>query len=374
LQSKSGELLFRELYKNQTQTTKRLYEIDKSRREFLGIMGGAQIDSSTGERKFAIYPVNQPVTFTLPLSELSGFFSTSQLIPPMLLSGALLRLTLGKPVSSVILYTAAGTAIATTGTLSSISYRNMVCYLHQSELYDSVNSLIISSSASLETQGIQYAYHTAFNSVFSPNSSTFNFDIQLSAAKISTLVLKFRRKDAMTFPLGGSATSPQDPAACADLSELSNLPGDPNSLGFTIQVRLGNLIFPLYAVSSATDMYQRTCQALNPISYSGCLDPDPLKTINKLQPGTISFAEFTRPTITGAGNDLTLGVGTGGCIFATSFERSSAVNISSLSTNNARILSVEVQNMANAANFVCISSVDYLAICNVSTDNVVVNK
>jgi hypothetical protein len=377
-QSKSGELLYRELYKNQTRTTSRLYQIDKSRREYLGIMGNAQVNVKGGVSvpQYPVYPVNVPVTFEIPLMELSDFFGTSQLIPPMLLSGSIMRLTLAKPSSAIILYTAVGNVVATTGTLNSLSLKNMVAYLHQSELYDSVNSLILASSNSLETQGLQFCYNTCFNTVFNPASSTFNFDIQLSAAKISSLVLKFRRKDLMTFPLSNSATSPRDPVAAADLSDLSTITNnsDSNQLGFSIQVRLGNLVMPLFPIQSAVDMYQQTCNALNPISFSGGTDPDPLKTVNKLMPGCIGFTDYSQPTITGVGNDLTQGVGTGGCLFAFSFERSSAVNIGGLSSSNARILSVEIQNMTNAANFTCIASVNYLSIANVSTDNVVVNK
>ena len=377
-QSKSGELLYRELYKNQTRTTSRLYQIDKSRREYLGIMGGAQVNvkSNLVYPQFPLYPLNVPVTFEIPLSELSDFFGTSQLIPPMLLSGSILRLTLAKPKSAMILYTAVGNVIASTGDLTSISLKNMVAYLQQSELYDSVNSLILASANSLETNGLQYCYNTCFNTVFNPASSSFNFDIQLSAAKISSLVLKFRRKDQMTFPLVISPTSPRDPVAAADLSDLSVIAAnaDSNQLGFSIQIRLGNLVMPLFPIQSAVDMYQQTCNALNPISFSGGTDPDPLKTVNKLMPGCVGFTDYSQPTITGDGNSLTQGVGTGACLFGFSFERSSAVNIGGLSSNNSRILSVEVQNMANAANFTCIASVTYLSIANVSSDNVVVNK
>jgi hypothetical protein len=360
-QSKSGELLYRELFKNQTQTTSRLYKIDKARRNYMGIMGGAQPTNSAADQdvKFPIFPINTPVTFQIPMCELSGFFNTSQLIPPMLLSGSLLRLTLADPASAVILYTNTGTALAAGSTVTSVSLKSMIAYLHQSELYDSVNSMLLSSANSIETNGLQYAYNTQFNTIFPPNSATFNFDIQLSAAKISSLVLKFVPKGVK-----------DDPVAAASILELSGPITDANALGFSVQVRLGNLVLPLFPVSSACDMYQQTCNALNPISYSGCDDPDPLKTINKLQAGCVSYSEYSRVAATGAKK----GVGTGATLFGFSFERASAVNVSGLSTNNARILSVEVQNMANAAQYICYASVTYLQIANVSVDNVVINK
>jgi hypothetical protein len=375
-QSKSGELLYRELYKNQTQTTSRLYKIDKTRRGYLGVMGAAQ--DIGGVVKFPLFPVGVPTTFEIPLCELSSFFNTSQLIPPMLLSGSLMRLTLAPPLTGLVFYTNAGNAL-TTGTITnvSINLKSMVAYLHQSELYDSVNSLLLSSANSIETNGLQYAYNTQFNTIYNPTSATFNFDIQLSAAKISSLVLKFIPKNAWTgVPVsGGTQANKLDPIAAANICDLSTVKdnvGDPNSLGFSVQVRLGNLVMPLFPVSSAVDMFQQTVNALNPISFSGCDDPDPLKTINKLQAGCIDYSQYTNVnTVSSVQRN---GTGTGGCLFGFSFERASAVNIGGLSSNNARILSVEVQNMANAANFQCIASVTYLQIANVSVDNVVINK
>jgi hypothetical protein len=117
-------------------------------------------------------------------------------------------------------------------------------------------------------------------------------------------------------------------------------------------------------------MFQQTCNALNPIAYSGCQDPDPLKVINKLQAGCISYSEYSTVRVGGP----KYGVGSGACLFAFSFERSSAVNVGGLSSNNARILSVEVNNMARAAQFQCIASVCYLQVANVSNENVVINK
>ena len=376
-QSKSGELLYRELYKNQTQTTSRLYKIDAQRRKYIGVMGSSEYFN--GSWRFPVYPINQPVTFMIPLCELSSFFNTSQLIPPMLLSGSIMRLTIAPIATALVFYQANGTSLAT-GTigLTNISLKSMVAYLHQSELYDSVNSLILSSSASLEMNGLQYAYNTQFNTIFNPTSSTFNFDIQLSAAKISSLVLKFVPKNAFTFPIpDGNLSTKQDPVASASISDLAltaGTPGgDPNSLGFSVQIRLGNLVMPLFPISSAVDMFQQTCNALNPISFSGCDDPDPLKTINKLQAGVISYPEYCSVSPS-ASNAQKNGAGTGATLFGFSFERSSAVNIGGLSSNNARILSVEVQNMANSSNFQCIASVTYLQIANVSTDNIVVNR
>jgi hypothetical protein len=376
--SKSGDLLYRELYKNQTQTTSRLYQIDKSRRGYLGTAGGCQ--EINGVFKFPIFPVNQPVTLELPLCELAQFFNTSQLIPPQLLSGSLLRLTIAPISSALVFYTSNGTTLVDTAEnlkLLNLSFKNVLLYLHQSELYDSVNSLLLASAQSAETNGLQFCYNTVFNTIVNPTAPSFSFDIQLSCAKMSYLILKFIPKNPWKGFLEGSGIAPSkyDPMAAANLIDLNggtstNATGDPNSLFMTFQCRLGNLILPLMPISSATDMFQQTCNALNPISYSGCQDPDPLKVINKLQAGCISYSEYSTVRATGP----RYGVGTGGCLFAFSFERASAVNVGGLSSNNARILSVEVNNMAQASQFQCIASVCYLQVANVSNENVVINK
>lgn len=371
--SKSGELLVRELYKNQTQTHK-LYKIDKQRRSVLSTMGGAS--EINGTLQFPLYPVGKPVTFSIPLSELSTFFASAELLPPQLLSGSIMRFTMAPPATGLVFYNSTGTALVAPGTVS-VNLKNMSCYLDQHELFDKVSSLILSSALSNETSGLKYSYLTQFNTIINPTGSSFSADIQLSAAKLISLVLKFVPKNPWTGVVlnNGVAPDKQDPTAAACLCDLStnkDAVGDPNSLQFSIQCRLGSLVMPLFPVQSATDAYQMTYNTLNPISYSGADDCDPLKVINKLSPCCIGYPDYTR--VTQQGGNQHNGVGTGSTIFAFNFERSNAVNIGSLSTNNSRILSIEVNNCTNAANMQLYASCTYLAIANVSNENVVVNK
>lgn len=384
IQSKSGELLVRELYKNQTQTQK-LYKIDKQRRAVLATMGGATEVAGAG-LQFPLYPTGKPVTFSIPLSELSGMFASSELVPPQLLSGSIMRFTIAPPASALVFYDSTGAALVNPLVVT-LNLKNMSCYLDQHELFDKVSSLILSSALSNETSGLKYSYLTQFNTIINPTGASFSADIQLSAAKLVSLVLKFVPKDpwkgyveteGANPPVLGVAPKKWDPTAAANLCDLSTnagVVGDPNTLGFSLQCRLGNLIMPLFPVQSATDAYQMTYNTLNPISYSGADDCDPLKVINKLSPCCVSYPEYTRTSI-GANSPYTQnnGVGTGATIFAFNFERSAAVNIGSLSTNNARILSIEVNNCTNASKMQLYASCTYLAIANVSNENVVVNK
>jgi hypothetical protein len=377
VQSKSGELLVRELYKNQNQTQK-LYKIDKQRRGVLATMGGS-VEVAGGGLKFPIYPVNKPVTFSIPLSELTSLFGSSELLPPQLLSGSIMRMTIAPPATALVFYDNTGLDLANSAPSVTLNLKNMSCYLDQYELFDKASSLILSSALSNETSGLKYSYLTQFNTIVNPTGSSFSFDIQLSAAKLQSLVLKFVPKTTWTGIVdGGTGANKFDPTAAATLCDLSTNAGnvgDPNSLGFSIQTRIGNLVMPLFAINSATDMFQQSYNALNPISYSGCDDIDPLKVINKLSPCCVSYPEYTRTVDKSALDPRQRnGVGTGCNIFAFTFERSSAVNVSGVSTNNSRILSVQVDNCANAANMQLYASVTYIAVANVSNENVVLNK
>ena len=376
VQSKSGELLVRELYKNQNQTQK-LFKIDKQRRGVLSTMGGAA-EVVGGGLQFPLYPVGKPVTFSIPLSELTGLFGSSELLPPQLLSGSIMRMTIAPPATALVFYTNTGAVLSTQPAAVTLNLKNMSCYLDQYELFDKASSLILSSALSNETSGLKYSYLTQFNTIVNPTGSSFSFDIQLSAAKLQSLVLKFVPKTTWAGVVvgGGTGVNKQDPTAAATLCDLSTnalAVGDPNSLGFSLQCRIGNLVMPLFAINSAVDMFQQSYHALNPISYSGSDDIDPLKVINKLSPCCVSYPEYTRTAIA-SGNAQKNGVGTGANIFAFTFERSSAVNVSGVSTNNSRILSVQVDNCANAANMQLYASVTYVAVANVSNENVVVNK
>lgn len=378
IQSKSGELLVRELYKNQNQTQK-LFKIDKQRRGVLATMGGAVEVAGRG-LQFPLYPVNKPCTFSIPLSELSGIFGTAEMLPPQLLSGAIMRMTIAPPATALVFYDNTGLALANSAPTVSLNLKNMSCYLDQYELFDKASSLILSSALSSETSGLKYSYLTQFNCIYNPTGSSFSFDIQLSAAKLQSLVLKFVPKTTWTGIVAGDGIGVNkfDPTAAACLCDLSTNAGDvgdPNSLGFSVQTRIGNLVMPLFAINSATDMFQQSYHALNPISYSGADDIDPLKVINKLSPCCVSYPEYTRTVDKSALNPRQRnGVGTGANIYAFSFERSSAVNVSGVSTNNSRILSVQVDNCVNAANMQLYASVTYIAVANVSNENVVVNK
>ena len=367
--ARSGELLFRELYSNQSKTTSRLYKINKERRGYLGMMGGATHNTS-GVLKFPLFPLNQDISFSIPLGELSAMFNTSAPIPPQLLSGATLRLSLAKPSQAITLYTsAAGTALASTNQAATVvSITEATCYLDQVELFDSVNSLILSSANSLETSGLQYAYSTLFTSQY-PVGGTGNIDVQLSAARIKNIVVKFIPRVA---PDWGTPAGYTGPMSCASIAQVSSaIDRDANGLqGMKFRFRLGSNVMPLFDIQTATQAYAMLKDALCNISFDSCEDPDSLKVVNKLSPCAIEYSDYVHNDSQNAGAS---GLGSGCFMVGLNFERSNALNISGLSSSNNRVLTFEWSGI-EADLYNAVISVEYLQIANVSTSNVVVNK
>lgn len=363
--ARSGELLFRELYKNQTYTS-RLYKINKERREILGMMGGASADKIDGSEKFPLFPVNQEISFSVPMGELSQFFNTSNPIPPQLLSGATLRFSLAKISQCITLYTNATTLATADQALTTVSITQATAYLDQMDLFDSVNSLILSASNSLTSNGLQYSYNTQFNAVYQVGGSG-NIDVQLSAARISNIIVKFIPRTASDWSAPGSYTGPMASASIRNIAAVND--NDAGGLsGIKLQFRLGNMIMPLYQIETATQSYQMVSDALNNISFASCEDPDSLKVLNKLSPCSVSFADYTRSVI-----GSSAGYGTGCFLAGLSFERCSGLNISGSSTNNARVLTLEYSGLKDTG-YNALVTVNYLQICNVSTSNVIVNR
>lgn len=359
MSARSGELLFREVQANETRT-QRLFKINKERRDALGVMGGATLNAA-GEMKFPLFPVGQPQTFTIPLGELSGFFSTASPIPPQLLAGATLRLSLAKMSKSISLYSDANTLAVGAGRAQTVVDLNVcTAYLDQVDLFDSVNSMILSSANSLSTNGIQYNYYSNFNAIY-PLSTSGVLDIQLSAARISSVIVKIVKK---------VPTDWASPYVAESINSVTATAGrDNGSLGsMRWQFRLGNSVMPLYPIDSSCHAFNLLCDATSNISFASCEDPDSLKVINKLSPCAVSFADYTKTV----GNEA--GFGTGCFLVGLNMERSNALNISGNSTNNSRILTAEYSGLDSGDAFNAIVSVKYLQIANVTTSNVVVNK
>ena len=361
LVSRGGETLFKELHKNQLQTV-REYKINKSRKNYLTMMGGVNDQGNADTARYPFYLTNNDATFYIPLTEISPFFN-GQYIPYKLLSGAVLRLTLAPVYTSVLAYKEASPSFipqaknpATTATLS-----NMALILSEKELYpeikDKINKQINSPS------GLQYAYYTNYNISYKfPESAindSYSIPINLSAGKIKYLAIK-----PIPNLVGSEAVYPSAKWADFQRPETANF-----QLPFKIKIRLGNDVLSTYDITTVPDMYEQTIRTLNNISFSNCEDVDIERCINKKAPLCVGGTNYAYRASTNILIDY------GGIIFAFDFERMQAMGLSGLSTNQERLLTVDVSDYRSDRVLEWYFNIQYLVVANIYSDGqIAINK
>ena len=391
LVSKDGNTFFREDLKNQVQCL-REYKINEARKNYLGIMGCISQNSSQGVgitysselqegeiNGFPTFPVNKEVTFVIPLSEISPFFSTASLIHPKFLTNSVLRLTLENPYVALQLLNIQRQSIRYTEPLT-YTFSNVAVILSEKELYKEVEDKI---THQMKTKGLNYAYYQSLNTVFNISSQnytneSFVFPISLSAAKIKYLAVKpmytsnlLVGQQTNSYPMS-SITSWQD------FSKSNPATDDCNDAEFKMRIRLGNKVYPEnYQISRIPDFYNLTTYALNNISFSSCDDVDVYKIKNKQSPCCVSgdVYAYKNLLIQFPNSNRT----SGGLIWALDFERSQAVSNGGLSTNQERLLSLEINNYSqtldNTRAISLITSVEFLTVATLFEDGkIAVNK
>jgi hypothetical protein len=358
-ETKDGQLLYKEYYKNMMQTI-REYKISLETKDSLAIFGG-YIDND----EYQWYPAGETVSFNLPLSMISPLFNTSSILPYQLISGSKLTLVVANPLLNIVGIKNRNYVALPPGL--TVSFVDIAVNLHQIELHDGIQAVIKSSALNLN-KGLQFPYYCFHNSKYTPESSSFTYNIQLAASKVSYVAIKFFRRDR-------SADQPKEsPIRAANIYQLNkNQNGnDDNGLGFSIRAKLGEQYYPVYNITTATEAYTQTVQALNPISYSDTEDVDPLKVINKLQSGCVPYFNYCN-TIINPGVYLP-GDTSGGTIFAISLEKSNNVGLTGEKTTASRVISVEIEGMPAYDEFDMYTQVQYLAVASIFENNVVISK
>jgi hypothetical protein len=392
LVTKNGNTLFKEELKNQVQCL-REYKINEARKNYLGIMGCVTQNSSVASgfpyQNLTNFPglfsflgsspyfqINKFITFIIPLQEISPFFSCCSLIHPKYLNGAILRLTLENPLNAFRIMNATMQDVNIT-TPFTYDLTNVSLILSEKELYKEVEDKL---NQKMEKEGLNYAYYQSFNTVFNIpqqayDNESFVFPINLSAGKIKYLAVK----PMYTRNLTNSQQSGGYPMASIDFWNRFSLqspnPEDSNSAEFKMRVRLGTNVYPQnYQINSIPDFYNLTTYALNNISFSSCQDLD--KQRNKQSPCCvggnlycIKDAILTDPDINAT---------TGGLVWAIDFERSQCVSNGGVSTNQERVLSLELNNVTRDAGAIAMSlitSVQFLTVVTLFADgSITVNK
>jgi len=344
LVSKDGNTYFKEELKNQLQCL-REYKLNECRKNYLSMMGGIDQNSSYGvgigyptaaaaSGAYPIFKTNTEITFIIPLQEISPFFSSCSLIHPKFLESAVLRLRLEQPEAAIRLLDV--DINDTTVQPFTITISNMAVILSEKELYKEVEDKI---TQEIKLKGLNYAYYQSLNTIFDiPQqdyvNESFVFPISLSAAKIKYLAVKPVYKESLTTAQQPYLYPMSSIISWNDFSQFSPPSTDPNLANFSMRIRLGNKIYPEnYQINQIPDFYNLTTYAMNNISFSSCDDIDVYKVKNKQAPCCVGGNLYNTSKNT-----------TGGLIWAFNFERSQAISNSGLSTNQERLLSLEINN------------------------------
>jgi hypothetical protein len=364
LESKDGQILARENFVNIMQTT-REYRLNQEAKNQLAMAGGYQAILND----YPLYPTDKFTSFTLPLSILLPFFNTASLIPSYLMAGSILRLQINDPKASVILYQNDGTTKITDGRAVTLDIQSLSLYMQESKLYDGVES-ILKHSVMKMNKGLSFNYYQNFNTIYIPTSSSFQMEIQVACMKASYVVIKFLDNDA-----GKGVLSPIGCASIRNLNNDQNL-DDPNGLGFSIQCRLGQVLTTAYPIVSSVEAYKLTADCLNPISYSNTEDIDVLKEKNKLMSGCVAYHYYNYSIYQRAPNPVGYftGLNLHGTMFAFDLQRNSNVNLSGLSTNANKVITIEVNGLAAFSKYKVYASVQYATVAQVYENNVVISK
>ena len=115
-------------------------------------------------------------------------------------------------------------------------------------------------------------------------------------------------------------------------------------------------------------MYEQTIKTLNNISFSNCEDVDTERCINKKAPSCVSGANYA--TLAGVRF-----IDNGGLIFAFDFERMQSMGVCGLSTNQERLLTVDVSDYRSDRVLQWYFNIQYLVVASIYSDGqIAINK
>lgn len=367
IQAKTGEQLARVQYFNQFVSALMIMSKDREAYNyFMGMVGGAVDVSGTAGgnvKKYPLYPVDVPVTFCIPLAILHPMFSTQAPLPPMLLSGAKILMNFGDVSKGIKLYNTSSQPVATKPT--GVACQNMFLSLDNTVVYDSIQMLINSAAQSLSTSGLQFPYYSFESTVAQgTNSGANSFNINLSVAKANTVLIKFIKNVESE----GSLTDNFAAASLGEIFGTNRVNAFDN--GCSIQLRLGSELMPTFLLTSIPLVYQQTVNALIPYSNASTNDPDTLKVANRHGYCNVTLSDYNRFNDDTDENNN----GSGCSVIAFDLSRSTTLATSGVSTNNSRVLSLQLNTKANMANYKCYIFTSYLTLANITTDNVVVDR
>ena len=265
--------------------------------------------------------VATPKTFILPMSLLSGAWAQKVLIPADMVAGSKLKIQLESLVRA---FQGAPGATQITG---------VQLLLDSYDLFDAAKKALMSQSANVRTQGLQFSYHSWAQTNKTFTAGTYDLDINLSAAKTILLLAKTRTTAALADQAADSIQS--EPYAYKSW-----------------RVRLGSNTNPQHEVTNTAEAYFLTQNAF------GNKHNQDLHSSHRVSSGT-TYADYT--------GDF------GKAVVCISLEKNAVTSLSGEATNNSRLLNISGEFEA-AANRQMDVWVKHLRIANVMRDNVVIDK
>lgn len=260
------------------------------------------------------------VDVILPLSWFSGVFSQRALIPSSLIAGAKIKLQWEKLAQAVI---DSGTPVLTIS--------NMSLVLDSFELMDSARKALLQQQANVKTQGLQFSYSSWVNSNKSFDTSGFDLDVNLSAAK-TMIVLAKTRLTADFVQANDSMSAEEYPYEGGDW-----------------RLRLGSETQPQHQVKTSAEAYVLTQNAFQNIH---CDDVNVRKNAHVLK----SFSAYKSKSV-----------------IAVNMEKSQILSMSGRPCNNSRLINLNGTFKDGASRQMDVW-VQILKVANVMVDNVVVDK
>jgi hypothetical protein len=258
-------------------------------------------------------------TYVYPLFLLSGLFAQKALVPAQLMAGSRMKIQLETGATALI------------GAGAAYSVQNMNLVLDSVDLYDSAKKMLLEQSANVRTSGLQYSYHSWFHLAKQESTGQLNFDINYSAAKTITLLVKVRETANIALNTANSM----------------------DCEGYIYskwRMRIGALTMPEFEVETAEEAYHIANLSMNNPQDDDLLDVCYGKS-------AVNLGEFK---------------GAAG-IVAQSLEKNPIVGLSGEVTNNSRQLNFSA-TLGDEKGRTFDAYLKHLRVVNVMMDNIVVNR
>lgn len=281
---------------------------------------GAPVIDAAGQ--YVYDDIAQEKTYCIPMWLFSGLWAQEELLPGNLCGGMRCRFEFAG-ITQLL-------GVNSDATQVRISGASIV--LDSYQLYDGVVSELNAAQANLQTQGLQYTYHSYHNIQRSITNTNLQVDLNYSAAQVLQLIVKSRQTAVVATQAGDSLES-------EDYNYVR------------IQARLGSLTFPRHPLETVNESYVITAASFDQL---------PVLDVVQHQKSNIGtkFSDYK----------------TNSACVSFGMERSNVLNGVGQLTNNSRLLTVEAIMAADDTDRTIDTWLKHVRVVNIMLDNVTVDR